>query len=88
MGTSCIPLGQYTTRIKWSNKLGRVFEVQEVPNRTNILVHIGNTTKDTYGCILPGRYRDYSQVRQSGLALGDILQELPDEFELDITGII
>jgi hypothetical protein len=28
--------------------------LQEVPNFTNILIHIGNTIKDTMGCILIG----------------------------------
>jgi hypothetical protein len=85
---SCIPLGQYHVTVKYSDRLGRVFHILDVPDRTDILVHRGNTSEDTYGCILPGRSRDYSALRQSALAMGDLLQKLPDHFTLEVTGII
>ena len=59
---SCIPEGRYTVKIKDSAKYGRVYEVQDVPGRTDILFHSGNYAgdeesgyrTDTDGCILPG----------------------------------
>ena len=51
---SCIPTGQYTCNKITSPKFGVVFEVQGVPNRVDVLLHIGNYTKDTHGCILLG----------------------------------
>lgn len=51
---SCIPDGVYTA-IKYSSpKFGRVLHVLDVPGRSGILFHAGNTIADTHGCILPG----------------------------------
>ena len=60
---SCIPEGEYQVEIKESDKYGRVYEVQNVPGRSDILFHSGNYggdeesgyKSDTDGCILPGR---------------------------------
>ncbi len=51
---SCIPEGDYNCEIVKSPKYGEVYEVQEVPNRSHILIHWGNYVKDTDGCILLG----------------------------------
>ena len=51
---SCIPAGVYV--LKRGNFKGQYdnYELQDVPNRTAIEMHVGNTTKDTQGCILIG----------------------------------
>ena len=38
----------------YKTRYGHTFvpELQDVPDFTNILIHIGNTTKDTKGCLL------------------------------------
>jgi len=51
---SCIPSGVYFCERTISPKFGETFNVVDVPNRTQILFHIGNTIKDTKGCILLG----------------------------------
>ncbi len=51
---SCIPQGIYNVSPYSSAKYPNVFEICSVPNRTAILIHIGNYTKDTRGCILVG----------------------------------
>ncbi len=51
---SCIPEGTYFCEAYASGKFGNVWEVMEVPDRTDILWHAGNTIADTQGCILPG----------------------------------
>lgn len=51
---SCIPVGRYTVKPKISPKFGSTFEVVDVPERSHILFHAGNTHKDTNGCILLG----------------------------------
>lgn len=51
---SCIPKGTYTIRRHTSPKFGKVFKVLDVPDRSEILIHAGNTHKDTHGCILLG----------------------------------
>lgn len=51
---SCIPKGKYKVVIHNSPKFGRVYKVLDVPGRSEILIHAGNTHKDTHGCILLG----------------------------------
>ena len=56
---SCIPKGEYLcVRKDASNSLtndtGRAWEVLDVPGRSDILIHVGNTITDTQGCILVG----------------------------------
>lgn len=51
---SCIPTGRYLCRPYTSTKYKNVWELQDVPNRSKILIHAGNTHKDTEGCIIVG----------------------------------
>jgi Family of unknown function (DUF5675) len=58
---SCIPKGTYTCAIVNSPKFGKVYEVKNVPNRGNVLIHSANVAGDTtlgydtqlHGCIAP-----------------------------------
>lgn len=49
---SSIPAQQYTCYRVQSPKFGNTFEVSNVPNRTKVLFHAGNTIEHTHGCIL------------------------------------
>lgn len=51
---SCIPKGRYRCRRIRSPKFGSTYEICDVPNRTHVLFHSGNTIEDTEGCILVG----------------------------------
>jgi hypothetical protein len=67
---SCIPPGEYKCERITSVKFGLCFVVNDVPDRSNILFHVGNYASekmvlekaimrdlkkiDTLGCILPG----------------------------------
>src|ERR1700761_9216677 len=52
---NCIPEGTYALNISVSPKFERyLIHVCNVPNRDGILIHTGNTAKDTSGCILVG----------------------------------
>lgn len=51
---SCIPCGKYQVVRYNSPKFGECFQVKDVPGRDAILIHAGNTHKDTHGCILLG----------------------------------
>lgn len=51
---SCIPETFYQMEPWKSPKFGQCFRLLEVPNRTNILIHVGNIQEDTKGCILVG----------------------------------
>ncbi len=50
---SCIPAGEYMVKMTNSNKYGPCYKIRNVTGRTDILIHKGNTTLDTEGCILP-----------------------------------
>lgn len=51
---SCIPLGAYKVCLSHSPKFGECYRLQDVPGRDGILIHKGNYTKNTQGCILVG----------------------------------
>jgi len=55
---SCIPPGLYRVRLResWrrSRDHGPTYEVCDVPGRSGILFHPGNTIDDVEGCIAPG----------------------------------
>lgn len=58
-GISCIPAGSYICK-RITRPSGQLtYEVQNVPGRSAILIHPGNTEKDTEGCILIGKKLDY-----------------------------
>lgn len=51
---SCIPCGTYKYFYVNHPKFGNAFEIEDVPGRTEILIHPGNYFEETKGCILPG----------------------------------
>jgi hypothetical protein len=60
---SAIPAGTYTCRRTIYHRYGyETFEVCDVPNRSRILFHSGNTEEDTEGCILVGLKLDVLPV--------------------------
>jgi len=71
--------------------------VQNVHNRSKILIHIGNFTSDTKGCILIGTDAGYmynkdtgdieKSVKNSGAAIQQLREvtNYPNEFNLLIT---
>lgn len=77
-GISCIPAGDYLCTPHTGLKFQDVWRLNDVPNRTAILIHAGNTTEDIEGCILVGlehgKLRNKHAVLRSRLAL-DILRD-------------
>jgi hypothetical protein len=54
---SRIPAGEYSAHRRLSPKRAiELFELDAVPGRSNIEIHVGNTTADTEGCILLGTH--------------------------------
>ena len=76
---SCIPAGQYKVRLRLARESATRdylhLLVQEVPSRSYILFHRGNTAKDTRGCILVGQSREQDRVNNSRLAMDLIFKE-------------
>jgi hypothetical protein len=97
---SCIPEGEYRTIRHRSPSYGDCFWLQDVKNRSEILIHVGNFaasknprtgTPDTKGCILPGqKFVDidgdgFVDVTSSGLTMKKLLDTLPNSFITEIT---
>lgn len=51
---SCIPTGNYVVKSHVSPKFGKCFWIQDVPNRSAILIHSGTYHNHSLGCILVG----------------------------------
>lgn len=65
-GETCIPYGEYEIELKHSPKFNRVLpRLINVPSFEGILIHRGNTPKDTLGCILIGENKVKGQVINS-----------------------
>lgn len=98
---SCIPPGTYLCKRRRYHRGGyETFEVTNVPNRTAILIHIGNTEEATEGCLLIGQTFGRLQVKDedtgkaetkiavlsSGVAFRAFMQSMVgvEEFNLEI----
>lgn len=79
---SCIPIGDYHLIPHISPKFGKCLKIIDVVGRSNILIHAGNTKKDTTGCILVGKNIDEinflltSKVTLNALLECSVLQTL------------
>lgn len=86
---SCIPAGLYSC-VKFSGeKYKDVWELQNVPNRSAILIHQGNVAmKDSLGCILVGKgfanFGGLTGVTDSVVTLNFLRATLPDKFNIRI----
>lgn len=93
---SCIPPGKYEAILHRSPKFGNTVWVQDVPGRSEILIHSGNFAGDRHkglrtdvdGCILVGKSKGmlFGQpaVLASRLALNELLKQLPPKMDIEI----
>jgi hypothetical protein len=85
---SCIPAGSYECRKYSGTKYKNVWQVYGVPKRSAILIHWGNTERNTSGCILVGKYfaqfGEQKGVEDSKVTFEMLRRELPDRFMLHI----
>lgn len=87
---SCIPVGEYKVSRHRSPNFGETFHVQDVPGRSEILIHKGNFNHNTRGCILPGlNFADINRdglldVTSSAAAMAALLEKAPVTFMLTI----
>ena len=90
-GESCIPAGLYTCLPHSGVKYKDVWEVVNVPNRSAILIHNGNTIRDTQGCILVGsafgEVEHLPAVVNSKATLNRLRKELPSCFTLVVKDV-
>jgi hypothetical protein len=65
---SCIPNGQYRAVVRYDHADKWRMELQGVPGRGQVQIHIGNFPKDSKGCVLVGTATAPNQVTNSGVA--------------------
>lgn len=77
---SSIPMGVYNVRLRYPRESGTRdylhLLIQDVPNRDFILVHRGNKSSDSRGCVLVGLKREQDFVSNSKLAMDLLMKEL------------
>lgn len=87
---SCIPAGTYECIKHVSPKFGDCISIKNVAGRSHILIHAGNFTEQTKGCILVGESiadidRDgILDVAASRSTLEQLMLSLPDKFDIVI----
>jgi len=80
-GQTAIPAGEYELKMKYSPTFKRPMPyLQKVKGFTSVMIHPGNTTFDTRGCILIGECRVKGRLINSR-AWSDILNKMLTEAE-------
>lgn len=93
---SCIPKGIYLCTFGKSPTKNakvdyQVYHVNDVPDRSDILIHIANWPYELLGCIGVGR--DFADLKgkpgitESTNTMKKLLLELPHEFYLEVKGV-
>lgn len=78
-GETAIPYGVYTVKLSYSPKFKRILpRLFNVPHFEGILIHSGNTAKDSHGCILVGQNKVVGKVINSTATLNLLISELED----------
>lgn len=95
-GATAIPTGTYRVatnivsprfsgRKQYAFCQGRLPRLLNVPGFEGILIHIGNTPKDTEGCILVGENRVKGQVVNSTATFKRLYERLKEADNISIT---
>lgn len=76
-GQTAIPTGRYQITITYSNRFKQLMPlINNVPGFAGIRIHIGNTSKDTDGCILVGNNKVVGKVLESKITYQKLYQIL------------
>jgi len=87
-GESCIPVGWYDCVPHNGTRFKNTWKLENVPGRSAIVIHAGNTQEDTRGCILVGRkigsLEDGPAILESRAAMSFLRDYLSVTFNLEI----
>ena len=77
---SSIPIGEYKVRLRTARESATRdylhLLIEDVKDRSYVLVHAGNFPKDTRGCILVGVGAEQDRVNNSRLAMDLLVKEI------------
>lgn len=84
-GKTAIPFGSYSVIVNRSPKFGRELpRLLNVPHFEGILIHRGNTAKDSAGCILVGENKEKGKVLNSTKYELELVEILKKHTEITI----
>lgn len=71
---SCIPIGTYSGILRYDKKDGWRIQLENVPYRTGVQIHLGNYTREIKGCVLVGTNAniDNCSVQNSSIAYSEL----------------
>jgi len=85
---TAITAGTYQVEAYSGTKFKNVFLLKDVPGRSAVLIHWGNTEDNTAGCILLGRsFQKFGEkygIDESQITYAKIRAMLPKAFKLEI----
>lgn len=85
-GQTAIPYGTYKVIVNFSPKFQRFLpRLINVPDFEGILIHRGNSSNDTSGCILVGENKTKGMVLNSTPYEKKLVEILKDKDEIEIT---
>ena len=84
-GETAIPYGTYKIEISYSPRFKRMLpRLLNVRHFDGILIHAGNTAKDTHGCILVGRNTEKGKVTNSKATFDRLFTLMKNEKDITI----
>lgn len=89
--TSCIPSGVYPFVKRTSPKYGHHWHIKQVPDRSFILIHVGNYPKDVKKCVAVGKNymiggKQTIGVTESKATMDYLREVLPDSGTIWVRG--
>ena len=85
-GDTAIPFGIYRMILSYSPKFKRILpRLLNVPHFEGVLIHRGNTAKDTHGCILVGKNTEVGKVTSSTVWEEKLVKLLKDSGQKEFT---
>lgn len=84
---SCIPPGNYKCTPYNSPHHPDCWKINDVPGRTDVLIHTGNTEADTKGCVIVGMAWNKEGVLRSKEAIAYLHKRGLTEFDLEVIAV-
>lgn len=85
---SSIPKGTYDAKIRTDGAKGWRIELQDVPSRENVQIHVGNFTSEIEGCILIGTKVDLDNCNVTNTYRHEAMKKLQNKFNEFTTDLI